>query len=89
VRAQERFFRRSAAEELGRRFEPGECEWSFDRLYADVLRAMKLAGRARRGHYPRGADALTARVIDIVRRERRRPERIREWEREQKRQSDG
>ena len=87
MRIQLRFFEESARRELERRFEPGECAWTFDELYADVTRAMALAHSVRRGTYPRGCDALTARVIDVVRREERRPERIRAWELSQKRGS--
>jgi hypothetical protein len=81
VRAQFEFFEEAARRELSRRFAEGECEWSFAELYEDVLEALRLARR--KGH-PRGCDALTAKLIDICRREQRRPERIRSWELSQK-----
>lgn len=89
VRAQLQFFEESARRELRRRFSEGECGWSFEELEADVLEAMRLARGLRRGAYPRGCDALTARVIDIIRREERRPKRARAWELQQKAESNG
>lgn len=84
VRVQERFMRRSAERELARRFREGECRWSFEELYADVLRVMALAHRAKRNSYPRRVEVFDLALIDCVRREERRPERIRAWERSQK-----
>jgi hypothetical protein len=89
VRDQLAFFEQSARRELSRRFRKGECEWSFDQLHDEVLRVMSLARTARRGAYPRGIDVLTARLIDLVRKEGRRPERIRVWELSRKARHDG
>ncbi len=78
------FFEEAAKNELRRRFEEGECEWSFDELYSDVSYAMRVGAKTNGRTYPRGCSARLARVIDIARHEERRPERIRLWELEQK-----
>ncbi|MET0646972.1 MAG: hypothetical protein ABW208_10155 [Pyrinomonadaceae bacterium] len=83
VRRQLDFFERGAKGELRRRFDEGELP-DFDELFADVMHVQRLARSARRGRYPRGCSALEARLIDIWRKEERRPERIAAWERAQR-----
>lgn len=85
VRRQLDFFEEAARDELRRRFRPGECQWSFEGLSADVFEAMRRARGLRRGAYPRGCDALTARLLDVLRREQDRPRRVADWEWWQKR----
>lgn len=84
VSKQLQFFTESAAASLARRFSEGECVWTLAELESDVYEAMRLAHSVRRGAYPRGCDTVKARLIDIVRREEHRPERIRIWELNQK-----
>jgi hypothetical protein len=85
VAKQLEFFESAARHELARRFEEGECLWSFEQLERDVFEAMRLARLF--DHYPPDVEALTARAIDVVRREQGRPDRVRAWERAQKRDS--
>jgi hypothetical protein len=88
VRIQFRFFEGAAREEINRRF-PGGCEWSFDSLYEDVMRVMRIDAGLKGKGYPRGCDALTAACLRIWRREEWRPLRIARWERAQKVTNDG
>lgn len=87
VRAQIGFYEAHAREEIERRFPEG-CEWSFQTLEADVTRVQRIDRQVRGKGYPRGCDELTARLLDIMRREEYRPLRIMRWESEQKRRSE-
>jgi hypothetical protein len=81
--------RESAERELARRFREGECRWSFEELYADVLRVMALARTCKRNSYPRWPDVFDLALIDCARREMRRPERVRIWELSQRSHNGG
>ena len=50
---------RATRDELLRRFDEGECEWSADELSADVFEVMRRMRGLRRGAYPKACDALT------------------------------
>jgi len=88
VRQQLDFYEGAAKAELARRFEPGECAWTFAELDHGVTQVMGVAARQRRG-YPRGCSAIEARCLDTVRREQQRPARIADWEASQKVHRDG
>jgi hypothetical protein len=83
VRIQFRFFAEAARHELSLHF-PGGCEWSFDSLYADVVKVMRIDGQLKGKGFPRDCDALTAAALRIWRSEEWRPMRIARWERAQK-----
>ena len=80
VKKQWEYFEREAKEEIARRFG-GSLPWSFESLYADVLRVFALK------RLPRDADALTAALFRICAQERDRPQRIRLYELELKAKS--
>lgn len=89
MRHQWRFFTEGFERQMGIRFgDERPKEWTFQTLYTDLLRAHKAARTAEDG-YPPGCTMLTARCIDILRSEERRPERIKNWEEWQKAQNNG
>ena len=63
--------------------------WSFGSLYDDVLHVMRVNRELRGKGYPAGCDVLTARCLDILRREQNRPDRIEAWEWKQKAKAKG
>lgn len=75
-------FREDCRAEIEERCGDEARDWSFESLESDVLTAM-MRSRIKGRRYPRGATALEARLIDIVRGERMRAERIDLWERRQ------
>ena len=84
VRKQFNFFVDATNQDLARRFEGERLAWSFESLYDDALRLMKLDRRLKGRGYPRGCTALEARCLDILRREQNRPRRIELWELKQR-----
>ncbi len=87
VRRQLEFFEASARGELERRFPDG-CEWGFDALSADVARVQRIDRSVRGKGYPKNCDALTGRLLDILRGEEWRPVRIARWQADQKKTGD-
>ncbi|HEV2864341.1 MAG TPA: hypothetical protein VGX48_25305 [Pyrinomonadaceae bacterium] len=83
VRELEAGFEEETRQELEEECGEALRRWSFETLYFDVQTAMVAARRVKRGTYPRGCTALEARLIDIVRAEQSRAERIDLWERRQ------
>lgn len=88
VRMQFKFFESAARHELNLHFSDG-FEWSFDSLYNDVVRVMRVDSQMRGKGYPKGCDALTAQCLKIWRSEEWRPLRISRWERAQTRPTNG
>lgn len=88
VRRQLDYFRAGSESDLARRFK-GSCVWSFNELYEDVRRLVKIDAALRGRGYPRGCDVLTATGLDILRREQMRPRRIELWQLKQKARGGG
>jgi hypothetical protein len=87
VRIQFNYFTEAAQDELALRFPAEPPAWSFASLYDDVVYLMKLDRVLRGRGYPRGCDVLTARCLDVLRREQNRPRRIELWEMKQRTKS--
>lgn len=84
VAKQFEFFQESFEAQIERRFNGESLQWSFQSLYADVGRVMKIDRALEGKGYPKGCSALTAKLLDILRVEEFRPKRIEIYELEQK-----
>jgi hypothetical protein len=83
VGVQWKYFREAVEFELEQRCR-GEGR-TFDSLLSDVLELSGINESVRGRGYPKNVDALTARCLEILRREDKRPRRIYLWELSQKR----
>lgn len=89
VRRQLGFFEKETRQELARRFKGESPAWSFASLHDDALWLSKLDATLRGRGYPRGCDVLTAKSLDVLRREQMRPRRVELWTLKQQARSRG
>lgn len=81
-------FRESFNEQVCERLPGIKSEWSFEKLYLETVKVLKVDSRLEGRGYPSDSSALLARCLDIVRAEQYRIERIAKWERDQTRNRD-
>jgi len=74
----------SFAQEVERRCGDEGIAWTFDTLYRDVNRVLRIDAELGGEGYPKDCDVLLAACLDILRREEYRPVRISQWEAEQR-----